>query len=91
MVLSGTGAFYTTNGNLSPRWTGYSVLWSKQQRFGTGLPNGHDSIDSYRTLNFWFNCSSSEGTTTAYDFLYVRSPQYDWHIALDGRDLQQQG
>ena len=22
-------------------------------------------------LTFWFNCSSSEGTTTPYDFLYV--------------------
>ncbi len=70
-VLSGSGAFYTNNGNYPHGGTGYIY-------FGV---NNNVSAQTYQTvtipsaaagnLTFWFNCSSSEDTTYAYDFLYI--------------------
>src|SRR5207302_9637534 len=70
-VMSGSGAFYTNNGNYPHGRTGYMY-------FGV---NNNVSGQTYQTVTIpsaaaanptiWFNCSSSEGITTAYDFLYV--------------------
>ena len=70
-VLSGTGAFYTNNGNYPHGGTGYMYFGVNNSVSGQVYQTVTIPSTATGTLNFWFNCSSSEGTTTAYDFLYV--------------------
>ncbi|MCA1590270.1 MAG: immune inhibitor A [Acidobacteria bacterium] len=69
---SGSGAFYTANGNYPHGGTGYIYLGVNNSVSGqwyqtVSIPSGAGS-----SLEFWLNVSSSETTTTTvYDRLYV--------------------
>ncbi len=70
-VMSGSGAFYISNGNYPHTGTGY--IYFGVNNSVTGQTYQTVTVPSTATgaLTFWFNCNSSEGSTTAYDFLYV--------------------
>ncbi len=71
-VRSGSGAFYTANGNYPHGGTGYSYFGVNNNVTGqtyqqVSIPSGASG-----TLAFWLNVSSSETTTTTvYDRLFV--------------------
>src|SRR5437016_732750 len=70
-VLSGAGAFYTNNGNYPHGGTGYMYFGVNNNVSGQVYQTVAIPTTATGNLTFWFNCSSSEGTTNAYDFLYV--------------------
>jgi hypothetical protein len=70
-VLSGSGAFYTNNGNYPHGGTGYVYFGVNNNVTGQVYQTVTIPAIATGSLTFWFNCSSSEGTTYAYDFLYV--------------------
>jgi hypothetical protein len=70
-VLSGSGAFYTNNGNYPHGGTGYMYFGVNNNVSGQTYQTVAIPSTAPANLTFWFNCSSSEGTTYAYDFLYV--------------------
>jgi hypothetical protein len=70
-VLSGTGAFYTNNGTYPHGGTGYMYFGVNNNVSGQTYQTVTIPSTAPGTLTFWFNCSSSESATTAYDFLYV--------------------
>src|SRR5437016_6016467 len=70
-VLSGSGAFYTNNGNYPHGGTGYMYFGVNNNVTGQVYQTVAIPTTATGNLTFWFNCSSSEGTTNAYDFLYV--------------------
>ena len=70
-VMSGSGAFYTNNGNYPHGGTGYIYFGVNNNVSGQTYQTVTIPSAAAANLTFWFNCSSSEGTTTAYDFLYA--------------------
>jgi hypothetical protein len=70
-VLSGTGAFYTSNGTYPHGGTGYMYFGVNNNVSGQTYQQVTIPSTATGTLTFWFNCSSSESATTAFDFLYV--------------------
>ncbi len=70
-VMSGSGAFYTNNGNYPHTGTGYIYFGVNNNTTGQTYQTVTVPSTATGSLTFWFNCNSSEGTTTAYDFLYV--------------------
>jgi len=70
-VESGSGAFYTSNGNYPHGGTGYMYSGVNNNVSGQGYQTVAIPATAAGNLTFWFNCSSQEGTTQAYDFLYV--------------------
>jgi len=70
-VMSGSGAFYTNNGNYPHGGTGYMYFGVNNNVSGQTYQTVTIPTTATGNLTFWFNCSSSEGVTTAYDFLYV--------------------
>ena len=70
-VLSGAGAFYTNNGNYPHGGAGYMYFGVNNNVSGQVYQTVAIPSNATANLTFWFNCSSSEGTTTPYDFLYV--------------------
>ena len=70
-VMSGSGAFYNSNGTYPHSGSGYTIYGVNNNV--TGQTYQTISIPSTATgsLTFWFNCSSDESATFAYDFLYV--------------------
>ncbi len=70
-VMSGSGAFYTNNGNYPHTGTGYIYFGVNNNTTGQTYQTVTIPSTATGSLTFWFNCNSSEGTTTAYDFLYV--------------------
>jgi len=69
--MSGSGAFYTNNGNYPHGGTGYMYFGVNNNVTGQVYQTVTVPTTATANLTFWFNCSSSEGITTAYDFLYV--------------------
>jgi Subtilase family/Bacterial Ig domain len=68
-TLSGS-AFWSTGGN-DHSGTGYSILGAGNNASGSEyqtvtIPAGHPA-----NLSFWLNITTSEGLSTAYDFVYV--------------------
>jgi hypothetical protein len=59
--MSGSGAFYTNNGNYPHGGTGYMYFGVNNNVIGTGLTKQSRFPDATGSLTFWFNCSSSEG------------------------------
>src|SRR5262249_28510205 len=70
-VLSGSGAFYTNNGSYPHGGLGYIYFGINNSVTGQTYQTVAIPSTATGSLTFWFYCSSSEGTTTAYDFLYV--------------------
>jgi hypothetical protein len=70
-VLSGAGAFYTNNGSYPHGGTGYMYFGVNNNVSGQTYQTVAIPSTAPANLTFWFNCSSNEGTTTAFDFLYV--------------------
>ena len=70
-VMSGSGAFYTNNGNYPHGGTGYIYFGVNNNVSGQTYQTVTIPSTATGNLTFWFNCSSNEGVTTAYDFLYV--------------------
>jgi len=70
-VMSGSGAFYTNNGNYPHSGTGYIYFGVNNNVSGQTYQTVTIPTTATGSLTFWFNCSSQEGITTAYDFLYV--------------------
>jgi hypothetical protein len=70
-IMSGSGAFYTNNGNYPHGGTGYMYFGVNNNVSGQTYQTVTIPTTSSGNLTFWFNCSSQEGTTQAYDFLYV--------------------
>ena len=70
-ILSGSGAFYTNNGNYPHGGTGYMYFGVNNNVTGQVYQTVTIPASATANLTFWFNCSSSEGITTAYDFLYL--------------------
>jgi hypothetical protein len=70
-VLSGAAAFYTNNGNYPHGGTGYMYFGVNNNVSGQIYQTVTIPSTATGNLTFWFNCSSNEGTTTAYDFMYV--------------------
>ena len=69
--MSGSGAFYTSNGNYPHGGTGYIYFGVNNNVSGQTYQTVTIPTTATGNLTFWFNCSSQEGITTAYDFLYV--------------------
>ncbi len=70
-VSSGTGTFYTNNGNYPHGGTGYMYFGVDNNVAGQIYQTVAIPSTATGTLTFWFNCSSSESAATAYDYLYV--------------------
>ena len=70
-LLSGAGAFYTNNGNYPHGGTGYMYFGVNNNVTGQVYQTVTIPTTATANLTFWFNCSSQEGITTAYDFLFV--------------------
>lgn len=69
--MSGTGTFYTNNGSYPHGGTGYMYLGVNNSTAGQIYQTVTIPTTATGTLTFWFNCSSSESATTAYDYMYV--------------------
>jgi bacillolysin len=69
--MSGAGAFYTNNGNYPHTGTGYMYFGVNNNVTGQTYQTVTIPSTAAGSLTFWFNCSSSESATTAYDFMYV--------------------
>jgi len=71
-VGSGTGYFYTANGNSPRSGTGYIYFGVNNSVSGQSYQTVSIPTTATGTLNFWLNVTSSETTTTtAYDKLFV--------------------
>lgn len=71
-VGSGTGYFYTANGNYPHGGTGYIYFGVNNSVTGQSYQTVSIPTSATGTLNFWLNVTSSETTTTtAYDKLFV--------------------
>lgn len=71
-VVSGTGAFYTSNGNYPRSGTGYIYLGQNNSATGQVYQQISIPANAYGDLRFWLNVTSSETTTTTqYDRLFV--------------------
>jgi hypothetical protein len=70
-VMSGSGAFYTNNGNYPHGGTGYMYFGVNNNVSGQTYQTVAIPTTATGNLTFWFNCSSQESATYAYDFLYV--------------------
>jgi hypothetical protein len=70
-LLSGAGAFYTNNGNYPHGGTGYMYFGVNNNVSGQVYQTVTIPSTAPANLTFWFNCSSSESATTAYDYMYV--------------------
>jgi subtilisin family serine protease len=71
-VNSGTGAFYTSNGNYPQAGTGYIYLGVNNSVSGSSYQQVSIPSTANGTLTFWLNVTSSETTTTTqYDRLFV--------------------
>jgi thermolysin len=71
-VSSGSGAFYTSNGNYAKSGTGYIYLGVNNSATGQVYQQVTIPSSASGTLSFWLNVTSNETTTsTAYDKLYV--------------------
>ncbi|MFN3329920.1 MAG: choice-of-anchor J domain-containing protein, partial [Pyrinomonadaceae bacterium] len=71
-VSSGSGAFYTSNGNYPHGGTGYIYLGVNNSVTGQVYQQVSIPSSASGTLTFWLNVTSSETTTTtAYDKLFV--------------------
>src|SRR5256885_6309585 len=64
-VLSGAGAFYTNNGNYPHGGTGYMYFGVNNKVSGQGYQTVTIPTTAKGNLNFWFNCSSHQGTNNA--------------------------
>ncbi len=70
-VGSGTGYFYTANGNYPHGGTGYIYFGVNNSVSGQSYQTVSIPTTATGTLSFWLNVTSSETGTTAYDNLYV--------------------
>jgi len=71
-VNSGTGAFYTANGNYPHGGTGYDYFGVNNSVSGQTYQQVSIPSTATGTLTFWLNVTSSETTTTTqYDKLFV--------------------
>src|SRR5262245_1982234 len=70
-VMSGSGAFYTSNGSYPHGGTGYVYFGVNNNVSGQTYQTVTIPTTATGNLAVWFDCSSQEGITTAYDFLYV--------------------
>lgn len=70
-VFSGSGAFYCANCNYPHGGTGYSYFGVNNNVTGQAYQTVAIPTSASGALTFWLNITSSEGTTTAYDYLYV--------------------
>ena len=70
-ISSGTGYFYTNNGNYPHGGTGYIYFGVNNSVSGQAYQTVSIPSNATGTLTFWLNTTSSEGTTTAYDYLYA--------------------
>ncbi|MCA1624868.1 MAG: M4 family metallopeptidase [Acidobacteria bacterium] len=70
-VLSGSGAFYTNAGSYPRSGTSYIYFGVNNSVTGTGYQQVTIPSTATGTLTFWLNISSSESTSTPYDYLYV--------------------
>jgi hypothetical protein len=71
-VSSGTGYFYTANGNSPHGGTGYIYFGVNNSVTGQAYQTVSIPTTATGTLAFWLNVTSSETTTTtAYDKLFV--------------------
>ena len=72
MVSSGTGYFYTANGNSPHGGTGYVYFGVNNSVTGQAYQTVSIPTTATGNLSFWLNVTSSETTTTkAYDKLFV--------------------
>ena len=71
-VGSGSGFFYTNNGNYPHGGTGYTYYGVNNNVTGQAYQTVSIPANASGSLNFWLNVTSSETTTTtAYDKLFV--------------------
>jgi subtilisin family serine protease len=71
-VNSGTGAFYTANGNYPQAGTGYVYFGVNNSVSGQSYQQVSIPSTATGTLTFWLNVTSNETTTTTqYDRLFV--------------------
>jgi hypothetical protein len=71
-VNSGSGAFYTSNGNYPQAGTGYVYFGVNNSVSGQSYQQVTIPSTATGTLTFWLNVTSSETTTTTqYDRLFV--------------------
>ena len=70
-VGSGTGYFYTANGNYPYGGTGYIYFGVNNSVSGQSYQTVSIPNSATGTLTFWLNVTSSETGTTAYDKLFV--------------------
>lgn len=70
-VFSGSGAFYCASCNFPRTGTGYAYFGVNNNVTGQAYQTVSIPANATGNLTFWLNITSSEGTTTAYDFLYV--------------------
>ena len=70
-VGSGTGYFYTANGNYPHGGTGYIYFGVNNSVSGQSYQQVSIPSTATGTLTFWLNITSSETGTTAYDNLFV--------------------
>ncbi len=71
-VSSGSGAFYTANGNYPHGGTGYVYFGVNNSRTGQSYQTVSIPSNAAGTLTFWLNVTSSETTSsTQYDKLFV--------------------
>ena len=69
--MSGSGAFYNSNGTYPHSGTGYILFGVNNSVSGQNYQTVTIPTTAAGNLTFWFNCSSDESATTAYDYLYV--------------------
>ena len=69
--MSGSGAFYNSNGTYPHSGTGYILFGVNNNVSGQNYQTVTIPTTASGNLTFWFNCSSDESATTAYDYLYV--------------------
>jgi hypothetical protein len=70
-VMSGSGAFYTSNGSYPHGGTGYMYFGVNNNVSGQTYQTVTIPTTATGSLTFWFNCSSDDSATYAHDFLYV--------------------
>ncbi len=70
-VGSGTGYFYTANGNYPHGGTGYIYFGVNNSVSGQSYQTVSIPSNATGNLTFWLNVTSSETGTTAYDKLFV--------------------
>jgi hypothetical protein len=70
-IGSGSGFFYTTNGSYPHGGTSYIYFGVNNNVTGQAYQTVSIPSNATGNLAFWLNITSSEGTTTAYDYLYA--------------------